>query len=105
MIKKKSQNTDYMKKVISLLDYNRNLEEARSMSVLNYDAYPYDFIQVELPNCNTGYVYFLVSLKDVRKIYIGQTYNIKKRLHDHNFTSLIKEIQDLEVFFVPINQQ
>ena len=84
MIKKKSQNTDYMEKVINLLDYNKNLEEVESMNVFNYEAHPYDFIHIELPDCNTGFVYFLVSLKDVRKTYIGQTYNIKKRIHDHN---------------------
>jgi hypothetical protein len=84
MIKKKSQNTDYMEKVINLLDVNKNNEETRSMNIFNYSDYAFDFDCVELPDCNTGFVYFLISLKDVRKTYIGQTFNIKKRLNDHN---------------------
>lgn len=73
-----------MEKVINLLDVNKNNEETRAMNIFNYSDYAFDFDCVELPDCNTGFVYFLISLKDVRKTYIGQTFNIKKRLNDHN---------------------
>ena len=45
------------------------------MNIFVFEEFPYDFNQIELHQCHTGYVYFLVSLKDNRKTCIGQTFD------------------------------
>ena len=80
----KTQNSEYMEKVIALLDHSRDLTEAQRMNIFSYEHFPYDFNQIELPQCHTGFVYFLVSLKDNRKTYIGETFDLRTRLRTHN---------------------
>ena len=82
-MKTRSQNTDYMERVISILDTREDRNTLQVPGFL-YEDYPYDFNFVELPECHTGYVYFLISLSGGRKSYIGQTFDIKTRLRQHN---------------------
>ena len=74
-------NTDYMERVISLLTDDDHLQDYPTFS---YELYPFDFCHIELPQCHTGFVYFLVSLIDNRKIYIGETKDLITRLNQHN---------------------
>ena len=85
-MKTRSQNTDYMEKVISLLDSSSSSSSLNldTSNVFTYSDYPYDFNNIELPDCHTGFVYFLISLKDINKSYIGQTFDLRSRLRAHN---------------------
>ena len=40
--------------------------------------------EYHFPNADVGYVYMLVSTKDSKFAYVGETVNIKKRLQQHN---------------------
>ena len=70
-----------MERVISLPTSDDHLQDYPTFS---YELYPFDFHHVELPQYHTGFVYFLVSLIDNRKIYIGETKDIITRLNQHN---------------------
>ena len=37
-----------------------------------------------LPDCNTGFVYMILSLKNKEFCYIGETISIRRRLQQHN---------------------
>ena len=67
-----------MEKVIDLVDVGSNLLETRTTRVFTYETYPFEFKQIPLPLCNTGYVYFLVSLNNRRLTYGGQTLEFRK---------------------------
>ena len=45
---------------------------------------PFKPRKVEVPNGDVGFVYLLVSTKDVSVSYVGETSNIKLRLREHN---------------------
>ena len=84
LIQKKTHWSDYMEKVISLVSVGNNAVESRTRNIFSYETYPFEFKQIPLPLCNTGCVYFLVSLKNRRITYIGQTLDIRQRLLQHN---------------------
>ena len=46
--------------------------------------FPFRIRDSELPQCNSGYVYMLLSLRKMDHIYIGETQNIITRLKQHN---------------------
>jgi predicted GIY-YIG superfamily endonuclease len=49
------------------------------------EFYPFRTSDFSLPQSNTGYVYFLVSLVSQDEVYVGQTgRNIPVRLNEHN---------------------
>lgn len=73
-----------MENVIELVDVDKDTLATRPTRVFRYDTFPFEFKQIPLPICNTGYVYFLVSLKNRRITYIGQTLDIRQRLSQHN---------------------
>ena len=52
--------------------------------VLTQDSFPFRICDVTLPQCNTGYVYMLISMKDKSFIYIGKTKSLRKRIKKHN---------------------
>ena len=81
---KETHWSDYMEKVISLVSVDNSAIESRTRNVFSYETYPFEFKQIPLPLCNTGSVYFLVSLKNRRITYIGQTLDIRQRLLQHN---------------------
>ena len=85
LIQKKSQWSDYMEKVISLATTQpNNSRTSTNHTIFSYETSPFEFTNLPLPECNTGYVYFLVSLRNRRLNYIGQTFNLKQRLAQHN---------------------
>ena len=79
LIQRKTQWMDHMERILKILNNDQDMGNCFS-----YEDYPYNFNTLPLPECNTGFVYFLVSLKDKSKIYIGETFDIKTRLHTHN---------------------
>jgi len=48
------------------------------------EVYPYRISDISLPDDESGFVYFLVSVKDCGRTYVGQTKNISRRLKEHN---------------------
>ena len=47
-------------------------------------AYPYPICDVSLPQLDMGYIYVLVSIKDIIFTYIGKTMSIRNIIQQHN---------------------
>ena len=74
LIKATTQWTNYMEKVLNLLTDNQS--DSDSISLFIMTLHPYQMCDVPLPDCNTGFVYMLISLKDQHFTYIGETLDI-----------------------------
>ncbi len=48
------------------------------------EAYPYRVSKINVPTDKTGFVYFIVSMCDFDKEYIGQKKCLTRRLQEHN---------------------
>ena len=83
LIKTTNQWMNYMEKVIEMVSIN-GLEDHTEMSVFNHQECPFLLQDMPLPQCNTGFVYMLVSTRDHTFCYIGETVNITVRLNQHN---------------------
>ena len=84
LIKMKNQWTDYMEEVLRLTTVNHTGNEHPRRSFQPSETFPFELSSVSLPNDSTGFVYFLISLKDPNFTYIGETRNIAHRLRQHN---------------------
>ena len=80
---KRTQWTDYMENVLDLITINSN-SEIREHRTLTQNNYPFRICDVPLPQCRTGYVYMLLSLKNRKFLYIGETICIRDRIVSHN---------------------
>lgn len=83
LLKKKNQWSDYIEEVLSLVTVN-NTEYNRSSRIMTQRSFPFKICDVSLPQCMTGYVYFLVSIRFPNFSYIGTTIDIRSRLQQHN---------------------
>jgi hypothetical protein len=94
-----------MEKVIRLMskaaqdDMNsRSNLSQESRSIFRYNMFLFEMKNAPLPQCNTGYCYMLMSSKNRRLTYIGQTANLRDRLNNHNQcaggTKMTNEIQN-----------
>ena len=72
-----------MESVLSLITVNQNFV-VEFNHVMTQRTYPFRVSDVALPQCNTGYVYMLISIKDMNFTYIGATLSIRKRIQQHN---------------------
>ena len=87
LIRQKNQYTDYMESILDLVTVNRSSDEDERRNVQSIHQptnFPFRICDLPLPNCNTGFVYFLVSIKNPSFTYIGQTKCISRRLRQHN---------------------
>ena len=89
LIQMKSQWTDYMEEVLSLItirneNINDNEAENPRHRQLTQSHYPFRICDVVLPQCNTGFVYMLLSIVRPTYSYIGETKCIRSRLEQHN---------------------
>ena len=69
------------------LDNTATRQHDRSIPVVEMNLYPFRSMDIILPDDNAqpnGYAYVLVSLKNLRSIYIGSTKNLAKRYKAHN---------------------
>jgi predicted GIY-YIG superfamily endonuclease len=76
-----------MEEVLQLITVKTSLDDVASPvhnRVMTQATYPYRICDVALPQCNTGYVYMLISLKDFNFSYIGKTLSIRRRIQQHN---------------------
>ena len=81
---RKTQWTDYMEMILEIITVRESGEMRSGRSVMNTDTFPYRICDMSLPQCNTGYVYMLLSLEDKKFVYIGMTNSIRERIKQHN---------------------
>ena len=66
-------------------------------------TFPFRIRDSQIPQCNTGFVYMLISLRNKKALYIGETKCLRTRLKQHNsgsgadFTS-IESLRPYAVF-------
>ena len=75
-----------MEDILGLVTINSNITNNpdRRNRVLTTSSFPYRIKDMTLPQCNTGYVYMLISIKDINFTYIGKTMCIRTRIQQHN---------------------
>ena len=87
----KSQWTDYMEEVLKLITLHpvvnsdiQDVVDDSNRNLFTLQSYPFRLCDVSLPQCNTGFVYMLFSIKRQTYSYIGETICIRQRLKQHN---------------------
>ena len=83
LVQSRSQWTDYMENILKLITINDNPGNA-SIPTLTQNNFPYRICDVSLPQCKTGFVYFLISVRTRDYTYIGECNCIISRLYQHN---------------------
>ena len=78
-----NQWMNYMDNVMELASVNESADDLQ-VSVFHHQECPFRLCDMQLPTCNTGFVYMLVSLQDTTFSYIGETGNLITRLNQHN---------------------
>ena len=74
-----------MEDVISIITVGTDVQQGISRHrMMTQRSFPYRIRDISLPQCNTGYVYMLISIKDTSFSYIGKTYSIRRRIQHHN---------------------
>ena len=84
IIQLSTQWMDYQEEVLPLLKISNNDQYQRERSLYYQHVHPFRLCDIQLPTCNTGFCYMLVSVRDNRYIYIGETFDISNRLLQHN---------------------
>ena len=72
-----------MEKILEMAFLNTTPNETQ-MSIFTHQEWPFRLCDMSLPQCNTGFVYMLVSTSDCTFSYIGETNNMSARLNEHN---------------------
>ena len=80
----RTQWTDYIDHVLSIITISTNTNHEVMVRPMNQNDYPFRICDISLPSTRTGFVYFLMSVKDRSFTYIGQTICIRERLPQHN---------------------
>ena len=80
----KNQWTDFSEHVLSIITINNNRNSLRLIRVMSQNDFPFRICDISLPTSRTGFVYFLISVRDRSFIYIGETICIVQQLRDHN---------------------
>ena len=81
LLLKKTQYDSFMEHVLGVLCQGRN----EPFNPVDADIMlPYSPVAMQLPENNNGYCYMLLSCKDKKTTYIGQTSNLSRRLREHN---------------------
>ena len=79
-----NQWTNYIDRLLDRLSINGS-DQARINATVNYaDNYPYRTCDIFIPTDCTGYIYILVSVRDVGRTYIGECLNLSRRFNQHN---------------------
>lgn len=71
----KTQWTDHIEEVLELATINSE-NNNREQRILTQDEFPYRICDFSLPQCNTGFVYMIVSLRDKQTVYIRKTLSL-----------------------------
>ena len=83
LIKTRTPWTDYIDNIVCIVSINRD-NNGQSMSVFEYTAYPFRVADIALPECNNGFIYMLMIIKDTLFVYIEETKYIRTRITNHN---------------------
>ena len=84
LLVRKTQWTDYMEMILEIITVRESGEMRSGRSVMNTDTFSYRICDMSLPQCNTGYVYMLLSLDYKTFVYIGMTISIRNRIKQHD---------------------
>ena len=87
ILMKKTQWCEYMDKVLDVITLNATnaeVQQHQHNQSRNLEAYPFRICDISLPQCQTGYVYILMSLQQRKYVYIGQTKCLRRRIQEHN---------------------
>ena len=80
--------TDYMESIIELVTVKPFLAENNNIGMLppslTTQTFPYRICDIALPQCQSGFVYFLISVRTLTFTYIGECKCIITRLRNHN---------------------
>ena len=79
LIKLKNQWTDYMESVVQLVSFNSKSERV-SIFFNQEHSFTFQICDISLPECQTGFVYFLNSCRYPTFSYIGMTNFISRRV-------------------------
>ena len=60
------------------------VSETNDVCIFNHRECPFRITDMPLPECNSGFVYMLVSNRNHYFCYIGETGNMSSRLNQHN---------------------
>lgn len=80
MIQITSQYAEYMEHILNILAGRQD----SVVPFLHQDIHPYRPCDIALPRDNTGFCYILISLADKATTYIGKTYDLHRRILEHN---------------------
>ena len=81
----KTQWTDHMEEVLSLITINPNVVDAPICPhILTHATFPYRICDFPLPQYNTGYFYMLLLVKDKSFTCMDKTMSICKRIQQHD---------------------
>lgn len=82
LLLKRTQWTDFMEHILDVITVNTVHSERRITA--SPDDYPFQVSNMELPQCKTGFVYMLSSLRLRSYTYIGTSDCIRTRIRQHN---------------------
>jgi predicted GIY-YIG superfamily endonuclease len=84
LVCKQTQWSDHMEQVLEIITLNSSEVDGEERRVLTNASFPYLIRDIVLPQCNTGFVYMLLSIRMRNFTYIGTTNCLKTRLKAHN---------------------
>lgn len=73
-----------MESVLQIVSIQGDANQRENTVLFQPRSHPFCVCDIPLPDCNTGFVYMLVSTKDKSYAYIGKTVSIRRRLEQHN---------------------
>ena len=80
----RNQWSDYIEHVLSIVTINDNSNAPANFHTMNQNDYPFCICDISLPNPQSGFIYFLISVRDKSFTYIGSTICLLERLPQHN---------------------
>ena len=82
LIQGQNYYSKYMRRFLRALNTRTTL--SLNDDFISYTAHPFSPEDIELPHTTSGFVYLLISLKDSNTTYVGETFNLRRRLKEHN---------------------
>ena len=70
----------YVEDLLKRVSIGGSQSTVRNGAVVTPEAYPFRISDMSLPDDDSGFVYFLVLVRDCGRTYIGQTTSISRRL-------------------------
>ena len=90
LVQTRNQWTDYMENILDLVtlklpsDESSQDDRVQQIRSLRTTSYPFRICDIPLPQCRSGFVYFLISVRTRNFTYIGECRCIVSRLTKHN---------------------